>query len=79
MQQEKPFSMEEGDACGDPRVGRVAKHTTGGEIIPWQLFDDHVPAMSLASSCPPVFALLCTEMTQVFACLPLLLPLLKWS
>jgi hypothetical protein len=59
MQQEKRFSMDEGDACGDPRVGRVVKHSTGGGVIPWQLFENHVPAMSLALSCPPVFALLC--------------------
>jgi hypothetical protein len=59
MQREKRFGMEEGDACGDPRVGRVAKHSIVGEVVPRQLFKNRVPAMSLVSSCPPVFALFC--------------------
>src|SRR5271155_2893609 len=50
MQQEKRFGIE------DPRIGRVAKHSTGGEVIPWQPFENHVPAMSLVSSHLPAFA-----------------------
>jgi hypothetical protein len=59
MQREKRFGMEEGDTCGDPRVRRVAKHSTVGEVVPLQLFKNHVPPMSLVSSCLPVFALFC--------------------
>jgi len=54
----------------DPRIGRVVKHSTGSEVIPWQLFESHILTMSLASSRPLIFALLCTELTQVPRPLP---------